>query len=149
MFPLFKCSLFRCSLFRSPLYRVRDSNNNVTKFLDPSHAGERSWGGGGHSMSGGSCGAESKNIVALLQRLNQVRPHLPNQFTTVLHFLPFLVCIHVFLPLDPVQHQLFILLLLLGPTFNDNNVDVIVQDNTTRHEQLLGVRLHLELLCRI
>ena len=40
----------------------------------------------------------------------------------------------------------FVLFLLLGPALDHHHVDVLEEDHGARHEQLVGVRLHLELL---
>ena len=75
--------------------------------------------------------------------------YLPNKFTTILSFLSVLVRVHVFFPLDPVHHQLLVLLLLLRSALDDNDVDVFKEDDASGHEELLGIRLHFKLLRRI
>ena len=43
----------------------------------------------------------------------------------------------------------FEFLLLFGASLHDHHVDVLVEDDGARHKQLIGVRLHLELLSRV
>ena len=94
-------------------------------------------------------GLFSRRRLPRLPLAKKTPAHLPDEFTLVLQLLPLLVGVGVLVPLDAVHHQLLVLLLLLGTAFDDDDVDVVEKNDAAGHEQLLRVRLDLELLGRV
>lgn len=76
-------------------------------------------------------------------------PHLPDERAAVVRLSAVLVRVGFLVPLDPVHHELAVLLLRLGATLHHDDVHVLVGYHAAAHVQLLGVRLHLEALRRV
>ena len=79
-------------------------------------------------------------------KISNINPHLPHQLALVAVLGAVLVGVGVLAPLDPLQHELAVLLQLLGPALHHHDVDVLVEDHRARHEQLRRVLLQLPLL---